>query len=200
VDLGANFAIGRTRTTFEYVLRNYKYRIEYLSASEAANLAAACSLSTWHMYANRAASTDTLGITVDSNKVTARYIKLTVLSFNQPPASYLTTIDQTDYHNRVSVIEFQVFKDPASKIMPVENKVYGINHVNGLSYELASAGLVRLKVMNAVGIVVLNRTFNSGGGVHTVTTASLPLGKGVYFGTLSVPGVKNSAVVRFVKQ
>lgn len=200
VDLGADYALGRTKTTFEYVLRNYRYKIEYLAASEAANLAVACSLSTWHMFANRAASTDTIGITVDSNKVTARYMKLTVISFNQPSASYLTTIDQTDYHNRVSVIEFQVFNDAITNIVPVNKHMGGINRVNGLSYELASPGLVQIKVVNAAGIVVLNRTFNSSAGMHTVAASSLSLSKGVYFGVLSIPGNKNSSVVPFVKQ
>jgi len=59
---------------------------------------------------------------------------------------------------------------------------------------------VQLEVVNAAGSVVLNRTINSEAGQHTVQTASLPLGKGVYFGMLSVPGVKNSAIVKFVKQ
>jgi len=200
VDLGTDKIVGRTQTTFEYVLRNYKYRIEYLTSSSAASLAAACSLSTWNLFADRTLSTDTIGITVDTHSVVARYMKLTVISFNQPSASYLTTINQTDYYNRVSVIEFQVFANRATGILPVEKQIGGVNHVKGLSYELAAAGLVQLEVVNAAGSVVLNRTINSEAGQHTVQTASLPLGKGVYFGMLSVPGVKNSAIVKFVKQ
>ncbi|MBN2188536.1 MAG: family 43 glycosylhydrolase, partial [Chitinispirillaceae bacterium] len=56
VDLGADYSVGRCETTFEYVMRWYRYRIEYLAASEAANITAAQGSSAWHLFADRSSN------------------------------------------------------------------------------------------------------------------------------------------------
>ena len=110
VDLGSDQSVGRCETTFEYVLRTYKYKIEYLSASEAANITAAQSSSAWHSYADRSKNSQKLSPVVDAMGVVARYLRLTVLSADIPTASAeITTIVQTDYADRVGVVEFKVF-------------------------------------------------------------------------------------------
>jgi hypothetical protein len=49
----------------------------------------------------------------DSKSVTARYLRLTVISADLPTDSAETrTILQTDYADRVSVVEFKVFQNP----------------------------------------------------------------------------------------
>ena len=110
VDLGANYFVGRCETTFEYVLRTYRYKIDYLSASEAANLAQAQASTAWHPYADRSANTQKLSPVVDSLSTTARYLRLTVLAADIPTAAdEINTILQTDYADRIGVFEFKVF-------------------------------------------------------------------------------------------
>ncbi|MES1179002.1 MAG: family 43 glycosylhydrolase [Myxococcales bacterium] len=116
VDLGRDSAIGRTETTFEYVLRAYHYRIEYLAQAEAADLAAAKASTAWHSYADRSTNTVALPPLVDVNSVTARYLRLTVLSADLPTtASEIRTIVETDFANRVSVVEFKAFQNATAK-------------------------------------------------------------------------------------
>jgi Glycosyl hydrolases family 43/F5/8 type C domain len=119
VDLGKDSAIGRSETTFEYVLRAYHYRIEYLAQSEAADLAAAKASTAWHSYADRSTNTTALPPVVDAKSVTARYVRLTVLSADLPTAqAEIRTIIETDYANRVSVTEFKVFQSSAPPAQP----------------------------------------------------------------------------------
>jgi hypothetical protein len=111
VDLGADRSIGRCETTFEYVLRVYKYRVEYLTQAEAASLSAAQASTSWHMYADRSANTANLSPVVDVGPFTTRYLRITVLSANIPTAAAeIRTIIQTDYADRVSIVEFKAFE------------------------------------------------------------------------------------------
>jgi len=115
VDLGSDQSVGRCETTFEYVLRTYRYKIEYLAASEAASVAAAQSSTAWHLFADRSKNTQKLSPVVDAMGVTARYMRLTVISADIPTASAeITTILQTDYADRVGVFEFKVFGPPTA--------------------------------------------------------------------------------------
>ncbi len=115
VDLGADLSVGRCETTFEYVLRVYKYRIEYLAQAEAASLSAAQSSTAWHMYADRSGNTANLSPVADVGPFTARYLKVTVLSANLPTASgEIRTILQTDYADRVSIVEFKAFESTSA--------------------------------------------------------------------------------------
>jgi hypothetical protein len=110
VDLGSDQSVGRCETTFEYVLRTYRYKIDYLSASEAANITAAQSSSAWHPFADRSKNAQKLSPVVDAMGVAARYLRLTVLSADIPTANAeISTILQTDYADRVGVVEFKVF-------------------------------------------------------------------------------------------
>ena len=110
VDLGANTAVGRTETTFEYVLRAYQYRIEYLASTEAATLAAAQASTAWHAFADRSTNTQSLSPVVDTGAITARYLRITVLAAPLPTAAAeIRTIIQTDFADRVSIVEFKAF-------------------------------------------------------------------------------------------
>ena len=115
VDLGADTAVGRTETTFEYVLRAYKYRIDYLASTEAATLAAAQASTAWHIFADRSTNTQGTSPVVDTGAITARYLRITVLSAPLPvAAAEIRTIIQTDYADRVSIVEFKAFASSAS--------------------------------------------------------------------------------------
>ena len=110
VDLGADYHLGRCETTFEYIRRTYTYRIDYLGATEAANITSARNSTSWRLFADRSANTQNVSPLIDSNKVTARYVKITVFSADLPTAmSEISTILETDYADRVSIVEFKVF-------------------------------------------------------------------------------------------
>jgi len=112
VDLGADRAVGRCETTFEYVLRAYRYRIEYLAATEAPTITAAQSSGAWHMYADRSSNTARFSPVVDSGQISTRYLRLTVVSADIPASqAEIRTIIETDYADRVSVVEFKVFEN-----------------------------------------------------------------------------------------
>ena len=111
VDLWANYQVGRCETTFEYIHLLYLYRIEYLAASEAANIASAQASTAWHMFADRSANMQSMSPVIDTGRITARYVRITVISANLPTASgEVGTITQTDYAERVSIVEFKAFR------------------------------------------------------------------------------------------
>ncbi len=110
IDLGADLAIGRCETTFEYTVRAYRYRIESLSQAEAATLSAAQSSTAWHMYADRSNNSDNLSPVVDTARATARYLRITLVSADLPnSADEVHTIVETDYADHLSVSEFSVY-------------------------------------------------------------------------------------------
>jgi len=120
VDLGADQSLGRCETTFEYVLRTYRYKVEYLSGSEAATITAAQSSTAWHAIVDRSKNSQKLSPVADPLGVVARYLRLTVLSADIPTASAeITTILQTDYADRVGVVEFKVF-GPATSLRKLD--------------------------------------------------------------------------------
>jgi hypothetical protein len=113
VDLGSDQAIGRCETTFEYSVRAYRYRIDYLPASDATDIRAAQMSAAWKSYTDRSTNTEKLSPIADSKSVTARYLRLTVLSADLPTdSSEIRTIVETDYADRVSLVEFEVFGAP----------------------------------------------------------------------------------------
>lgn len=115
LDLGQDRAIGRCETTFEYVPRAYRYRIETLTEAQASGLAAARASTAWRPYADRSTNDSQAPSPItDVQSATARYLRLTVLSADLPLASAeIRTILQTDYADRVSVVEFKVFQNAA---------------------------------------------------------------------------------------
>ena len=126
VDLGADLPLGRCETTFEYVLRTYRYKIEYLSASEAANITAAQSSNAWHSVADRSKNTQKLSPVTDPLGVTARYLRITILSADIPTASAeITTILQTDYADRLGVVEFKVFGPATTAVKSEVSRIPG---------------------------------------------------------------------------
>ena len=199
VDLGADYHIGRCETTFEYVMRTYKYRIDYLSATEAANSTVARNSTAWHLFADRSANTQNISPVIDSNKVTARYVKITVFSADLPTATNeIGTILETDYADRVSIVEFKVFAVDQTGVRdrqpgnPERKKA-------GISYEMKKPGPVTIRIIDPSGRAVLRmREFNDAGH-HTLNTARLPLGHGVYYCILAVPGAADRTEIRFVK-
>lgn len=114
VDLGADTAIGRTETIFEHVRRLYKYKIDYLQQSDAINIEAAKNSTAWKLYADRSNNSKKQSPLVDSKAVTARYLKITILSADLPGPEQSHSPSRTDYLNRVSIVEFGVFGKTAN--------------------------------------------------------------------------------------
>jgi hypothetical protein len=201
VDLGADYSVGRCETMFEYVMRWYRYRIQYLAASEAANITAAQASTAWHMFADRSSNSLFPSPMVDTGHVTARYMRITVLSANLPPSSQTNTIVETDYADRVSVVEFKVFQlsIPVSVALREERVFHSLPRNGTIACVLEKAGTVSLRVVDIAGRTVHRREFPAPAGEFTVTTDGLPLVPGTYFGMLNVTGGTRSEVVRFVK-
>lgn len=114
VDLGADTAIGRTETIFEHVRKLYKYKIDYLQQSDAANIDAAKNSTAWKLYADRSNNSKKQSPLVDSKAATARYLKITILSADLPGPEQSNNPGRTDYLNRVSIVEFGVFAKTAN--------------------------------------------------------------------------------------
>ncbi len=112
VDLGADKEVGRTATIFEHVRRVYRYRIEYLSQANAADLDAAGKSTAWSIYADRGNNTEKESPLIDRKPVTTRYLKITIISADLPTQRESTSPGRTDYLNRVSIVEFGVFAKP----------------------------------------------------------------------------------------
>jgi len=111
VDLGADVAVGRCETTFEYVRRAYSYRIEYLTQADAGSITAAQTSTLWRPYADRTNDAASSSPVVDVNPTTARYLRITVLGADIPSAAAeIPTILQTDFADRVSIVEFKAFE------------------------------------------------------------------------------------------
>ena len=194
--------MGRCETTFEYVMRWYRYRIEYLSASEAANITAAQASPAWHMFADRSSNTQFPSPMVDTGRITARYLRITVLSANLPTNnSEISTILQTDYADRVSIVEFKAFQSsiPVS-VVSREERPCASPHRNGtITCRLVKPGCVFLRVVDMAGRTVYRRTFTAQAGIFLLKADCLPLAPGTYFGALEVPGGEKGDIVRFVK-
>ncbi|MFT3789055.1 MAG: family 43 glycosylhydrolase [Tepidisphaeraceae bacterium] len=112
VDLGADTPIGRTETIFEHVRKVYRYKIEYLTQSDASDLAAAGKSVRWELYADRSNNAEKQSPLVDRKTVTARYLKISILSADLPRPNQSTSPARTDYLDRVSIVEFGVFAKP----------------------------------------------------------------------------------------
>jgi hypothetical protein len=175
VDLGANHSVGRCETTFEYVLRTYRYKIEYLSASEAASISAAQASTAWHQYADRSKNAQKLSPVVDSLATTARYLRLSVLSADIPTAGgEINTILQTDYADRVGVVEFKVFAPGPTSVsaQSLRTDVFA----RGVRW---SAGALRLSEAKSGKVQIIDsrgntRIVDAVGGV--ARTGQLPMG------------------------
>ena len=189
VDLGAEYPIGRCETTFELVMRAYRYRIEYMKESDAANITGAKSSSAWKMYADRSANTQNVSPVVDSNSVAARYLKLTLLSANLPTASAeIKTILETDYADRVSVFEFKVFPDNQTGII---NSTTGysrdIIRSDRISYEMLRAGPVEVTLLNPNGRIIRRYIETKQSGKSILNTEKFDVSRGVYIVTIKTP-------------
>ncbi len=197
VDLGANYSVGRCESTFEYVMRWYRYRIEYLAASEAANITAAQSSTAWHMHADRSANTENVSPITDTGRVTARYMRITVLSANLPTAvNQINTIIQTDYADRVSIVEFKAFQNATSQILNRNGQRRGVAPRTCI---LEKAGRVNLNIVDISGRTVYRQETMAPAGEFIWNTARVPLAPGAYFGVLTLPDGKKGNAVRFVK-
>ena len=192
VDLGADHNLRRCETTFEYVLRTYKFRIDYLAATEAANITGAQNSTAWHLFADRSANSQNVSPVIDSNRVTARYIKITVLSANLPTSSNeIKTILETDYADRVSVVEFKVFGDTMQTgIRSASGKQKGTLICNS-----RKAGLGSISVFDVKGRTVYSAAVMIPAGGYTFNIAKCSIAQGIYFGFLNLPDGTKSKVL-----
>ena len=185
VDLGADYKLRRCETTFEYVLRTYKYRIDYLAATEAANITGTQNSTTWHLFADRSANTQNISPVIDSNRVTARYIKITVLSANLPTESKeIKTILETDYADRVSIFEFKVFGDDTIK---TGIRSLSRNQKGTMTCNSRKAGIGSITVFDVNGRTVYSAAVMIPAGGYAFNIAKLSIAQGVYFGFLNLP-------------
>ncbi|MBN1128572.1 MAG: hypothetical protein JXA71_06275, partial [Chitinispirillaceae bacterium] len=137
---------------------------------------------------------------VDTGRVTARYMRITVNSANLPTAAdQIRTIIETDYADRVSVVEFKVFQE-SIPVSVSDNDVPQrmsppLKRLGALTCVLQKAGVVSLNVIDISGRTVYCRAFSAPAGPLLLRTADLPLAPGTYIGTLTLPdGIKGGAV------
>jgi len=203
VDLEAEYRIGRCETTFEYVMRTYNYRIEYLTAAEVVNLDAAVTSAAWHLFADRSANSENVSPIIDTNTVSARYIKVTLLSADLPKTSLeVETILETDHADRVSIFEFKVFaKDTMSTKVTKIKKGWGFNNspAGVLTCNSHKAGTGSVKVFDVKGCRVYSAEIMIPSGGYSLSISKLPLVPGIYFGILTTPDGANYKTAGCVK-
>ncbi|HEX2956788.1 MAG TPA: family 43 glycosylhydrolase, partial [Chitinispirillaceae bacterium] len=160
VDLDADYPVTRCETTFELIMRTYRYRIEYLAQTDAPDINAAQKSTSWYTFADCSNNSRNVSPVIDSNRVKARYLKLTLLSANIPTASQeISTILQTDYADRLGVFEFKVFADVST-----DNKTFLPAIKNGHSsrseffYKVNTPGIVEIHVSDLTGRVILHQS------------------------------------------
>jgi hypothetical protein len=183
IDIGNDYRIGRCETIFEFTMRTYRYRIEYLQQSDAANINAAKTTTTWNMYADRSTNTDNISPVIDSNTVTARYLKLTLLSGDIPNENgQINTILQTDYADRLSVVEFKVFEDSRTGIKNCfPDRSLQLKHLNGiLSYTLNKEDRIEIILLKLCGRVMYHRKKWQSSGTHVLNNKEFIISPGVY--------------------
>lgn len=203
VDLGEDVHIGRCETTFELVMRAYRYRIEYLEAADADDINAAEQSSSWREYADRSGNTDNVSPVVDSNAVTARYVKLTLLSGDIPKASeQVRTIVETDYADRLSVFEFKVFEGPETRAVPDESSRFlKSNREDGLlSYSMSRRGDVKIRLIDPTGRTVCEKQEIRHSGTYHFHRNDVTAVPGVYILSISTPDNVTQRVVNLVNR
>lgn len=203
VDLGAEYPIQRCETTFELVMRTYRYRIEYLTQDGIQNITDAQNSKSWKMFADRSANTQNVSPVIDTNRVIARYLKLTLLSANLPTANAeISTILQTDFADRVSVFEFKVFPETNTAIMQNtgKNECNTFRMQNGkLSYSLTREGIVDLQIVNVSGRVVYNRSWRKPAGSWEFSPRDCKLTAGMYIVSLKTPQMQTKQIVSLLQ-
>lgn len=205
VDLGANYNLGRCETTFELVMRIYRYRIEYLAQAEAASMTSAQASTAWHMYKDRSANTQNVSPIIDSNAVTARYLKITVISANLPTTSaVISTMAQTDYTDRVSIFEFKVFAGPTSSNQYKQSKKEGLGYLmyqNGsIVYKAENTGSVALELLNANGRIIMSKTrLVFTGKNYKWNVHEMPIANGSYMAVIKNQENNRSDIIKFTK-
>lgn len=191
VDLGAEYPVTRCETTFEMVMRTYRYRIEYLKESDAANITEAKSSFAWKMYADRSANTQNVSPVVDSNSVSARYFKLALFSADLPTASAeVKTIIETDYADRVSVFEFKVFSDNQTGIINSTADYSRDIGIGSTSYEMSHEGSVEVTLIDPNGQIIRRyvETKQSEKWILNVERFDVP--SGIYVIKIKSPGIQ----------
>ncbi len=184
VDMGADHPVQRCETTFEYVMRLYKYKIEFLTGAEAASLEAARGVAAWHMFADRSKNTETLSPVVDTGRAAARFIKITALSANLPAAqNEIRTIIETDYADRFGIAEFKVFQGGAVPARSDNSPGRGSKRPDCPT----AAATVPLAIVNASGRTVRRSLISARQGISVADSdlKSCGVSPGVYF---CVPG------------
>ncbi|MBN1130489.1 MAG: family 43 glycosylhydrolase [Chitinispirillaceae bacterium] len=200
VDLGADFLLSRCETTFELVMRTYRYRIDYLAQSEAAGITAAHNVTAWHSFADRSTNRQNVSPVVDSGRVTARYVRITVLSADLPTASAeISTILQTDYADRVSIFEFKAFGSAATGVGRGGVPSAPSARSGALSYVMDRDGIADIVIVNTAGKAVFRSREGKPPGTGAVRPAELGLPPGVYLCQIRTPGALSRSVVNLVR-
>jgi hypothetical protein len=188
VDLGMDYPLNRCETTFEHVMWLYKYRIEYLAHAEAAGITAAQGSTAWHSFADRSANTQDVSPVVDSAKVTARYLKTTVLSAALPTATNeIRTIVETDYADRVSIVEFKAFGEKQVGVRTAAPSMARNVKNPDVAYEMKQDGSVEITLINTAGRTVLRRMEIKQRGIHVWNLRNAGVKPGVYICEITMP-------------
>jgi hypothetical protein len=111
IDLENEHRVKEIETIFEFTNRTYKYRIEYLSSTDARGLDEAAANGNWRLFRDRSVEgspqSPVKDIPAKGSSVKARFIRLSILAADVP-----TTADGLDVKNATngwSIFEIRVF-------------------------------------------------------------------------------------------
>lgn len=113
VDLYDECRVDEVETCFEFTSRTYKYTLEYLSGRDADDLPTASQSKSWKLFAHRSLQGAPLSPVSDrpahGAPVSARFVKLTIHSAENLPASADEWGDKTNADNALSIFELKVY-------------------------------------------------------------------------------------------
>ncbi|MBN1760923.1 MAG: hypothetical protein JW863_21530 [Chitinispirillaceae bacterium] len=179
-------------------MRTYRYHIEYLEEAEAADINAAKNSGEWRLYADRSENTVAVSPVVDSSAVTARYVKLTLLSGDIPKDdAQIRTIVETDYANRLSVFEFKVFEDIVTGVTESTTGYRKTGEAPG--YTVHRKGIVEIVFTDFMGKIRRRRTEERLPGSYALTGNSYGMVPGVYVVSVKTPETTVVRKVRLVR-
>jgi hypothetical protein len=125
VDLGLDKRVGSIETTFEYISKKYKYKIEFLENMFAGNLTTAAGSAQWHTIIDKTSdgsvSPDDASTSTSNGPITARYLRLTITGAVDLPS----TSDGWGGENPInsfSVSEFKVFEASNTSLKAINTR------------------------------------------------------------------------------
>jgi len=166
INLGQSYPISRVETFFEYPTEYYCYQIQYSTDSL-----------TWYLYADRTHNTARVSPVIDSDAVTARYLRITIDSSS---CKRDTTLDST-----VGIFEVKVRKNGATATLPAGARTgttgYGltVQHLPDGRFVFTWKGpAVALVIYNLQGRLMRSLSVSNGG--RCAWDGANALGRGVY--------------------